>query len=335
MLLQEEKNILKSRISSSVNRYKKRKKRQKLAVVFSLISICLITLYPHLNFGSQKESFQKYVQTSDFNIKNESEDVTLVLGDQKEICISEPFSNIAYSDSGKTLMINETEKEVSTTTDVAFNTILVPFGKRTMITLFEGTKVWLNSGSKLVYPNTFDKDKREVYLEGEAIFDVSHNPKRPFFVLTKDYDVKVLGTVFNVCSYKEDEYTSTALQRGSVEIQYEGRSIFGKSKLKIKPGTLAVYHSKLKKLSQKKTDVNKYMSWRDGKLILKKSPLQHIIKKLSRFYNQEIILENEELARQTFSGHLDLKDNLQEVLTIIKQTSDIRYRMESEKIIIN
>ncbi|MBQ0741510.1 hypothetical protein J9332_45280, partial [Aquimarina celericrescens] len=77
-----------------------------------------------------------------------------------------------------------------------------------------------------------------------------------------NYDVKVLGTVFNISSYDDDPYTSTALEKGSVEINYEGSSIFGKSKIKITPGTLAVYDSRTKVIHKDKVDVTKYMSWR-------------------------------------------------------------------------
>jgi len=261
-------------------------------------------------------------------------DFKKVLDSKEEIIIQEKESSITYSNSGDQIAINDTKKVEQSSTN-SYNTVIVPYGKRTYVTLSEGTKVWLNSGSKFTYPVAFTGDKREVHLVGEAIFDVTHDKKKPFYVITDDYDIKVLGTVFNVSSYEDDTYTSTALAQGSVEIKYDTNSIFGKSRIKIKPGTLAVYNNQNKTIRSSTVDVSKYMSWRDGKFIFKKQRLDNIVKKLSRYYNISIKIENERLKAETFSGHLDLKENINKVLEIISETTDLKFEKEKGRVVIN
>ncbi|GAA3516503.1 FecR domain-containing protein [Aquimarina addita] len=333
MLTEEEKYFLKYRIKKSVVTYRLKKKRRNITILTAAAAAIVFFIIPYTGFIDTDSEIEKYVNATDLTITND-EDVQLVLSNDEAIHIEEKTSNITYSSSGASVQINGSEK-VTQNSESKYNTIIVPYGKRTKITLSEGTKVWLNSGSKLTYPVVFNGDVREVYLMGEAIFDVTHNKEQPFYVKTSDYDVKVLGTVFNVSSYDDDKYTSTALERGSVEIQYSANSFLGKSKLRIIPGTLAMYDNVNEKLSSKRVDVAKYMSWRDGKFILKKQRLDGILKKLSRYYNIEIAVDNQELNEQTFSGHLDLKDTIEKVLDVIKETSDLKYKIVDRKIVIN
>ncbi len=337
MLTEEDKNFLKYRINTSINEYQDnvRKKRRRYIWMGAIAAAIVIAflLNPYVIFDDNSD-IKKYVKASDFDIEAEGGDIQLVLNNEEQVRISKEVSDIKYSSSGGEVNINNSKK-VKQSSENDFNTIIVPYGKRTKLTLSDGTKVWLNSGSKLTYPVAFSNKKREVYLVGEGIFDVKHNTKKPFYVVTNEYDVKVLGTVFNVSSYTDDKYSSTALERGSVEIHYNGGSVFGKSRMKIAPGTLAVYDMKTKSMSSRKVDVRKYMSWRDGKFILKKQKLEGILKKLSRYYNIKIEITNSDLKQETFSGHLDLKDSIQEVLNNIKQTSDLRYKIAHDKIVIN
>ncbi len=336
MLTKEEKENLKSRIHTSIHEYEKMRKKKRLyyflGAAAAVVSVFFTSIFYYNNYDNSSK-IRNYVEVNQIDISKEG-DVKLVLNENEEIKIKEKVSSIEYSSSGNKVDINNATKVDQSSKD-NFNTIIVPYGKRTKITLSEGTKVWLNSGSKLTYPVVFNEDKREVHLVGEAIFDVRHNKEKPFFVITNDYNIKVLGTVFNVSSYEDDSFTSTALERGSVEIKYPSNSIFGKSTLKITPGTLAVYNSSSKIIKSNKVDVTKYMSWRDGKFIFKKQRLNDIVKKLSRYYNVNITIENTELNGETFSGHLDLKDSIEKVLEVIKETTDLKYKKEAGKIVIN
>jgi ferric-dicitrate binding protein FerR (iron transport regulator) len=214
------------------------------------------------------------------------------------------------------------------------NTVIVPYGKRAQITLSDNSKIWLNSGSKLIYPACFATNKREVYLEGEAIFEVSHNKKHPFIVITADLDVRVLGTVFNVSSYRDDQTTSTILESGSVELNYKSNSVFGRSKELMVPGMLAIYNPEQGNVEQSKVNTRHYTSWRDGYFIFEKQPLGGILKKISRYYNVSVRLSDEELGKETFSGNLDLKNSPDQVLKIIAELISAKVENIDNQIVI-
>ncbi len=118
------------------------------------------------------------------------------------------------------------------------NQIIIPYGKRSDITLADGTHIWLNSGSQLSYPSEFKTDSREVYLSGEAFFDVKANPNKPFYVITRDIKIKVLGTRFNVSSYNEDNTTQTVLLKGKVTT---GKNKIFAQTIDLMPGERMIY----------------------------------------------------------------------------------------------
>src|SRR3546814_509770 len=163
----------------------------------------------------------------------------MVLNENQNIDIAYNNSSISYSSTGEKIKIGNSQI-VDDNTRVAMNTLIVPYGKRTKLQLSDGSTVWLNSGSKLAYPASFNEDKRKVYLEGEAIFEVTHDKSHPFMVIAKDFEIEVLGTVFNVSNYSDDPSINTVLKNGSVKIQYKGNSIKNKSQI-IKQGRLATY----------------------------------------------------------------------------------------------
>jgi hypothetical protein len=261
----------------------------------------------------------------------------LILQDGRKVLIAEEESRIIYDKNGENIVIDSAQK-VSQAVEQkvpVFNTLVVPYGKRTQIVLADGSKVWLNSGSKLMYPAMNPKGKREVFLEGEAIFDVVHSAQNPFFVRTKDFEIKVLGTVFNVSAYADDRVSSTVLREGKIELGSTEKSLSRNEKLTIFPGNMAVFDPAEKTFLQQQVDTEYYFSWRDGYILCKAEPLGNILKKLERYYNVEIVLQNDQLGSETFSGSLDLKNTPEEVLNVIAKTTPFSVRHENEKLIIN
>lgn len=340
-LSENDKSVLKNRISGSIQGYvrKKRNFTYKItAVAASIVFVFATFLYTKSNKEvSPIEKFAKSVEH-----QQNKKEVELILNGDKNITIQESDTLISYSNAGKNVAIGASKEIIQNTTnqnEIAFNTLLVPYGKRKEIILNDGTKVWLNSGSKLIFPAYFSNDKREVYLEGEAIFEVAHNPKKPFFVKANDYNVQVLGTVFNISNYKNDDAIKTVLKSGSVQINYENSSLFAKTEsVIITPETLAVYHKSDKNISTQQVKVDKYFSWKDGVFIFKNDSMSSIMKKLSRYYDLEIIINNKNIAAHTFSGHLDVKEDINLVMkTIITaENSAFNYKITNDKkLIIN
>lgn len=334
-----EKGKLKKKIIKNASLLNRRKQRFRygIGVAASISLIISISLY-YQNY--QSFSVEKYVKTTN-GIENEKLDkVKLILNNGEDIEIAEDNSTIKYSNTGQQINIGNSkaiEQPKLKKNEIAYNTVIVPYGRRSQIQLSDGTTVWLNSGTKFVYPRGFSKNKREVYLEGEATFNITHDKNRPFVVVADNHQIKVLGTVFNVSNYKDENSISTVLKSGSVQISYKGNSLFkSKEVLKIIPGTLAVYDKKEHEITTKKVDVEKYFSWIEGELIFKNDNLKLIMKRLSRYYNVNIVINNESVENQTFSGALDLKETVEEVIKMIKETSNFEFNLTNEnKIIIN
>lgn len=337
-----EKNVLKHKILKSVNKITKRKRRTQIALGVVTCAIFLGgTGFYFLKTPSS--SITEFVNASKNIDVNKTQDVVLILGEGQNLNIGEKNSTINYSNTGEKVTIDsgkEVTQETSKNNKTLYNTLLVPYGKRTKIKLSDGSIVWLNSGSKLVYPSVFNANKRELYLEGEAIFDVAHNKSKPFIVISQNQEIEVLGTVFGVTSYSDENTINTVLKSGSVQISYNKDASYPSSsdKMKISPGTIASYNKNNKGIISEKVNVDNYFSWRDGVLIFKNNDLQYIMKRLSRYYNIKIDIENPVFlnANETFSGYLDLNEDINKVMENIKESTNMNYTTLNENnIIIN
>jgi len=251
-LEQTPKDLLGIRISQTILKYK----RKKLIIRFSSAAVFFILIGVGTLFQMNKEpGIRTYAMDNQFGPVTEN--TRLILSGEKEIQINSTESKIEYNVNGNNIEIdtNHKIKQDAEGDEVVLNTVIVPYGKRTLITLSDNSKIWINSGSKLIYPAKFASDKREVYLDGEAIFEVSHNKNHPFYVVTRDMEVKVLGTVFNLSAYLDDNTTNTTLESGSVELKYKNNSYLSQSKVTMVPGMLAVYDPSQKKVKQIKVNL--------------------------------------------------------------------------------
>jgi hypothetical protein len=242
-------------------------------------------------------------------------------------------SVITHSSSGHLTINNDTVNlsgDPNNSLKSSMNQIIIPFGQRSEVTLEDGTHIWLNSGSRLSYPSEFKDDSREVYLIGEAFFEVTTDARKPFFVNTPDFKIKVLGTKFNVCSYNDDPTVQTVLLEGKVSA---GKNSLFAGMVDMVPGERLVYEKTENKLVSDKVDVQLYTSWINGYLVFKNEPTTEVFKKLERHYNQ-IIKTDPGLEKITFSGKLDLKDHLKEVLENISFASSVRVIEENGTLLI-
>ncbi|WP_303919025.1 FecR family protein [Draconibacterium sediminis] len=329
----QDKENVRAQLRSSIQQDKRKKTLARWAVAASFL-IVMFSVW----------QVQRTVDTSDFDILVETMQLSqpdtatqLILQDGRQVLIAEEESKILYDEKGENITIDSTQKITQSLENKkpVFNTLVVPYGKRTQITLADGSKVWLNSGSKLVYPATNTGNKREVYIDGEAIFNVAHIDNKPFYVNTKDFKIKVLGTVFNVNAYEDDNNSGTVLAEGKIEISSNNNTLFNNEKRTILPGTRIVYNNNTERFEESQVEVKNYLSWRDGYLILEKEPLETILKKISRYYNVDIELQNAAIGKETFSGNLNLRNTAEEVLNIIAETTQIKLNRENNKLIIN
>lgn len=158
-------------------------------------------------------------------------------------------------------------------------------GEKQMITLADSTSVILNSGSLLIYPKEFQGPKREVYLTGEAIFDVFKDPNRPFIVKTPDFSVKVRGTLFNVSSYPDAEISYATLKEGSVSVLANDNDEY-----LLSPNQTLCYNRDTHKVTVEQSDVADIFSWKDGCLCFKSASIHSIIGTIERYYGVHVYL---------------------------------------------
>jgi ferric-dicitrate binding protein FerR (iron transport regulator) len=217
---------------------------------------------------------------------------------------------------------------------VALNEVTVPFGKKTTLVLADGTKVWINAGSRFAFPQKFEGNRREVHLDGEAYFEVTKNKNQPFIVSTQNIDVEVLGTKFNLSAYQSDNFCETVLLEGAVEVQDNGK-LFN-AKLELKPNQKATYYTDNKELIRSESpDAKMQVSWINGWYQFTNQNLITVLDKLERYYNIRFIhdttLESKALP---ISGKLDLKGSINEVMAVLSKVAKINFQISGNEIII-
>lgn len=236
--------------------------------------------------------------------------------------------------------------------------VIVPSGEKSQLILSDGTKVWLNSESKLVYPANFTIKERTVSLEGEAYFDVTKVKNSYFVVYTQDFKVKVLGTKFNIKSYPKDRTIETTVVEGMVSIE-SGKSKFNLSPIILKPTERLVYRKDTASESKKETRVNEIESdmekiqpissqeifishvntenitcWKDHLLVFDNETFDEIALKMSRWYKVQITIQDEPLKLHRYTGKFVNNESLTQVLEAIKLTTPICYTVHQNSVVI-
>lgn len=218
--------------------------------------------------------------------------------------------------------------------EIAYTEHYVPKGKLLQLTLSDGSQVWLNSDTKFRYPEKFGSGVREVFLEGEAFFDVSKDPSRPFRILSGGkLTTTVLGTSFNVKAYGNDDVNEVAVITGKVSVVHttsDNRS----SEVLLQPGQKAVLIKAQDLLSREEfSDKDHYTSWREGKLIFEDAPVDQVISSLSRYYNIDIKLSSESLETCRVTATFDPMP-LEKVMYLLCFTLNAEYTHTGKKYVI-
>lgn len=207
---------------------------------------------------------------------------------------------------------------------VRYAEVEVLYGQTSHLFLFDGTEVWLNSGTKFKYPNKFNQNERDVFLEGEAYFKVAPNKKLPFKVKTDKLEVEVLGTSFNLSAYPSESTQSVFLDEGKVQINDLGGDKLGE----IFPGQMAVKTDENQLIQVHNADSYFYTSWKDGKITFSSEKLSEIAKKMERWYNVEIRFDQELLKDFSFSGTILRNKPIDQTIMAMELLAPIRFRYE-------
>lgn len=199
----------------------------------------------------------------------------------------------------------------------------VPRGHEFKIVLEDSTEVWLNSDSRLIYPETFGKDERRVEVVGEAYFAVHKEEKRPFYVVTGQQQIRVYGTTFNVRNYSDDDLAYTTLESGSIALSHLGAG----GEVILKPGHQAVFDKDEENISMKLVNPEVITGWRRGRFVFEEQPLGNIMRDLSRWYNFEYEFTDPALANIVILGSIPRYSDFTTAITILENCGGIRFEV--------
>lgn len=211
---------------------------------------------------------------------------------------------------------------------VKMQTVIVPAGQRAELLLADGTKVWLNSRSKFKFPDRFQKDARNVELDGEGYFEVTHQEDAPFTVHTSKYDVKVLGTEFNVKAYNSKNQFEASLLKGSVEVSNMNKS----QVVRLRPDEQVI--SDGSQLIRSVILDKNYFRWKEGLLCLDDESIGGLIDKLELYYDVKIIVQQASLMKYHYSGKFRISDGVEHVLKVLQLKHKFTYIEEEEQNLI-
>ncbi|MEN2488235.1 FecR domain-containing protein [Flavobacterium sp. B11] len=273
-----------------------------------------------------------------FNSKSETpKEIVLELGDGRLEYISGKKETALLNDKGD-LIAKKFPTEIiyfGKVQDhkVIYNTLSVPYGKRFKLKLSDGTIVSLNAGSSLRYPEQFGLNgNRNVYLTGEAFFEVAKDQEHPFVVNANQVDIKVLGTKFNVSAYPENPTVNSTLVEGSIQMS---ETADPSNVILLEPNQMATWQNNAKKITLKNVDVSLYAAWTKGELAFKDTPFSTIAKIIQRTYDVEIINENSDLARQNFTGTINISESsVENILDLLKRDTPFNYSIKQKTITI-
>lgn len=262
--------------------------------------------------------------------------LTLENGNQVSLEKGKLYTNEKVNSNGEELIYAETSQTKDNQEVPSYNYLAIPRGGKFFVKLVDGTKVWLNSESKIKYPTKFIKGEIRVVelLYGEAYFEVSPSTKHKgdaFKVITKTQEINVLGTEFNIKAYSNEDEIATTLVNGSVEINN------GKIKKTIKPNQQSVINSKNPDLIKiLEIDATQETSWVKGFFSFNEETLEEMMQVLSRWYNVDVVFETAERKNYVFTGVLERTKSINDVLKLIEGTSeeDIKFEINQKIIII-
>lgn len=217
--------------------------------------------------------------------------------------------------------------------EVAYIETKSPFGSETRIVLPDSTIVFLAPGSSLRYPSYFTGQKREITLTGEAYFEVTKNKKQPFIVHTRHIDVRVFGTKFNVKAHDDDSNFIATLMEGSVGV-YNKNLPGSENMVKLKPNQQAIFNNVTGNILLHDVDAKLYSEWIDGRSYFENETFASIVKDIERKYNISIKIDFQELKKEKFSGIIDKRKTVYQLLDGLGQYGNFNYKVNNDTIII-
>lgn len=321
-------------ILKEIQQVKKEKKYPFKRYLLYPAAAAILVLIGLTFFFQNKDTFFPKASIVNSDIQTGTDKATLTLSTGTTVTLEKGniYNNGNIKSDGESLVYNEEPEQLDS--NIPYNFLTIPRGGQFFVQLSDGTKVWLNSESKLKYPVNFVDGKPRVVelVYGEAYFEVSPSTKHNgsnFQVNSKDQNIEVLGTQFNVKAYPDDISTYTTLVEGKIELQTKSQSEL------LSPNQQAIVRNGLENIIVNQVDVYNEISWKDGIFSFKGKTLKDLMRVLSRWYDVEVVFENKSLEEMKFKGVLGKDQSIDEILSAIKSASVINsYEIKKNTIIL-
>lgn len=305
---------------------------KKISIAASILILLGFSFFQYLDINNSQDNIS---ESKIIEVKSNKTILTLSNGENINLDNEKKYSSDKVKGNGKELLYATKSPKNNSKKELTYNYLTIPRGGDFFVQLSDGTKVFLNSDSQLKYPVAFNEgETRKVeLLYGEAYFEVSPSFKHngdSFKVLTKNQEVMVLGTHFNIKAYKEDAIISTTLLEGKVSINSGLNAVF------LKPNQQSRIANKTNFIEVLNVDVSHEVAWVKGLFSFNEESLEEIMKAVSRRYNVDVIFESEEIKKYQFTGILERKTSIKEILKFFESTSggDLKCTLKDRKIII-
>lgn len=305
--------------------------KRRIPSYFKYAAVIMVTLGIAYFYQNNNSSLQ-----NDKLLIPKDEDITLVL-DNGKIQTINPLNSInVYDKAGKIIGRQNKSKIIyagnMASNTLVYNTIKIPYGKRFEVALSDGTIVHLNSGTSLRYPVQFLKNQsRNVFLTGEAFFEVAKDKAHPFTVNTEEMKVEVLGTKFNVNSYKEENSSDVVLVEGKVALYKDKKT--AQNQTFLSPGLKGTILKGQQNFTKEEVNTANYTGWMQGSLVFKKKSFNSIIRTLERNYNVTFINKDKALGNEIFNARFD-NEPIEVVLKYLSDSYAIKYKIKDNTVII-
>lgn len=324
MLRHFEKEELTNRIKARINRNLKKTDLQlRLNSLMKYAAVALIftaiggwAVY----FNMRKDNIYEEFAQQTIPVPPTAQGSLLITSNGENVALKKTNSTVDYSRSGTIVLDNDSVLGTAEDAPNVMNQLVIPYGNQSKVVLSDKTVVWLNAGSRLVYPTLFREKNREVLLFGEAYFEVAKNPGKPFIVKTSGIDIRVIGTKFNVSAYNEDNVIQTVLKEGTVSIRRKDANLFEKD-IVIKTNQLASFNKNSRNTEVHEVNAGTYSLWTKGLISFEDIDFSRVIKQVERYYNISISFSEPQKEIMRISGKLDLKRSRKEVMEYLEKVS--------------
>jgi ferric-dicitrate binding protein FerR (iron transport regulator) len=275
----------------------------------------------------------------DTAIKPGSQKAVLILSDGGTIELGQADSRETLHDGGASIIDENKgityrfETGGDRLTKAVFNELRTPRGGGYNLQLADGTKVWLNAGSSLRYPVAFPDSTRQIFLNGEAYFEVTHSGQ-PFIVTTGDMNTRVLGTSFNISAYSDDDAFLTTLVEGRVRVELMDEFSAISTSTILEPDEQATLILSASEIFTAPVNASSYVSWIHGKMEFHNETLEIVMKRLARWYDFTYTFENEEARGFHFSARLDKEESISQILRMLEMTTDVKFEYRDNSIVV-